>query len=154
MPRLPRNVLPEEGIFHVFGRGVARAVIFSSTDDYDLFWRLIEDAGRRFGWIWHAACLMPNHYHLLFFARLEALSKGMHRVNGCYARHFNDERRRDGHVFQSRFGARVIQDDEHLETGTRYIAGNAARSDLCEEAGDWPWASLGHPLRRHSAVLL
>jgi REP element-mobilizing transposase RayT len=153
MPRSPRNVLPEEGTFHVFGRGVARAEIFSNADEYDLFWRLLEDATRRFSWIWHAACLMPNHYHLLVSARREALSKGMHRVNGCYARYFNDDRTRVGHVFQSRFGARVIEDESYLERGTLYVAGNAVRSGLCDEPQDWPWASLGHPLKQHSAVL-
>jgi putative transposase len=148
---MPRNVLPEEGIFHVYGRGTARAAIFLDSDDYELFWTLLVDAGEHFSWIWHAACLMPNHYHLIAEARLHHLSRGMHRVNGCYAQAFNAKQSRVGHLFQARFGARVIERDDYFERACVYVAGNAARADLCETADAWRWASLGHPLTQHSA---
>lgn len=152
MPRHPRSVLPDYGVFHVYGRGVARMQIFFEPADYDLFWGLLADAGTRFLWKWHAACLMPNHYHLLVETPLEGLSRGMHRVNGCYARYFNNLDNRVGHVFQSRFGANSIEDDDYLEKSIRYVSCNAQRSGLCATPGEWPWASLGHPLRRHSAT--
>jgi REP-associated tyrosine transposase len=148
---MPRNLLGDHGVFHVYGRGTARSAIFLDADDYDLFWPLLANAGKRFLWTWHAACLMPNHYHLILEARLEDLSRGMHRVNGCYAQSFNARYRRVGHLFQSRFGARLIESDEYLERASLYVAGNAARAELCETPHAWPWASLGNSLTQHSA---
>ena len=47
-----------------------------------------------------------------------------------------------GHVWQGRFKAFPIQQDEHLLTVVRYVERNALRAGLVERAEDWPWSSL------------
>ncbi len=50
-----------------------------------------------------------------------------------------------GHVWQGRFKAFPIQDDEHLVTVVRYIERNALRARLVEQAEAWPGSSLANP---------
>jgi len=82
---------------------------------------------------------MSNHFHVLVDSRLEDLSFGMHGLNGTYAQQFNERYERVGHLFQGRFDARVLRDDEHLENACEYIWNNAVRIGRCETAADWPW---------------
>ena len=46
----------------------------------------------------------------------------------------------DGHLFQGRFGA-VVMDEPHLLAAARYIALNPVVAGLVSRAEDWPWSS-------------
>ena len=140
MPRLPRNLLPPEGIYHVTTRGVARNAIALDDDDRRLFLRLLAAAVRREAWRCLAFCLMTNHYHLVVETWLDRLSRGLHRLNGLYAQSFNARYKRSGHLFGDRFSAFVIRDDEHLRNACEYVRQNPVRAGLCKEASKWPWA--------------
>jgi REP element-mobilizing transposase RayT len=63
--RLPRYLLPAEGIYHVTSRGVARSLIALDDDDRRLFLALLAREVARHDWETHAFCLMPNHYHVI-----------------------------------------------------------------------------------------
>ena len=132
-------VLPPVGAYHVTSRGVAQQTIFGDEHDYALCVSLLRRATRR--WQWHllAYCLMPNHFHLVVTCDLERLSRGMHLLNFRYAQSFNDRYQRVGHLFQGRFGARVIEGDEYFVAACAYVLENAVRAGLCTSRDDWPW---------------
>ena len=46
-----------------------------------------------------------------------------------------------GHIWQGRFKAFPIEEDEHLLTVLRYIDRNPVRANLTAGAEDWPWSS-------------
>ena len=140
MARQPRSVLPAHGIYHVTARGVNRCAIFADDDDRAAFVRLLRSVGARWGWVGHAYCLMGNHYHVIVETALERLSAGCHRLNGTHAQRFNERHGRVGHLFQSRFHARVLRDDEHLARACAYLWNNPVRASLCGIADDWPWS--------------
>jgi putative transposase len=127
------------GVYHVTTRGVARQDIFRDDDDHHLFVRLLRLAVQRWRWQLLAYCLMPNHFHLVVTTQLERLSRGMHLLNFRYAQAFNDRYDRVGHLFQGRFGARVVETDEHFTAACAYVLDNAARAGLCGARDDWPW---------------
>jgi hypothetical protein len=52
---------------------------------------------------------------------------------------FNVRHERRGHLFQERFHARAIRDDEHLANACDYVLDNAVRAGLCASRDDWPW---------------
>jgi REP element-mobilizing transposase RayT len=142
MPRLPRCALPESGVYHVTARGVARSAIALDDDDRRRFLRLLAEAVEREAWHCYAFCLMPNHYHLVVDAFLTSLSRGLHRLNGSYAREFNDRHERSGHLFGNRFAAWVIRDENHLRNACAYVQHNPVRAGLCEDADEWPWGGM------------
>jgi len=150
MARLPRNVLPARGIYHVTARGVDRCAIFLDEDDYSFFIRLFRNVREREFFDVDAYCLMPNHFHAIIEAELERLSRGMHRLIGIYAQRFNERYDRVGHLVQDRFHARVIRDDEHFATACRYVWDNPVRAGLCAEAHQWPWSGRMPRSRRAS----
>ena len=47
MPRLPRYVLPSEGVYHVTARGVARCAISRDDDDRRFFLAMLGQVVRR-----------------------------------------------------------------------------------------------------------
>jgi putative transposase len=140
MARLPRCLLPTEGIYHVTARGVARSVIARDDDDRRYFLVLLAREVRHEGWDCHVFCLMPNHYHLVVETNIESLSRGLHRLNGNLARSFNDRSKRWGHLFGDRFAAFAIRDEKHLRHACEYVLNNPVRAGLCERAEDWPWS--------------
>jgi putative transposase len=140
MVRLPRSVLPSYGVFHVTARGVDRCPIYLDDDDHAFFDVILHLDGLRAGWKCHAYCAMPNHFHAIVEAELKRVSWGFHRINGTYAQRFNERYGRVGHLFQSRFHAKVIGDDDHLGNACEYVWSNPVRSGLCAEARDWPWS--------------
>ena len=141
MARQPRHLLVD-GFFHITARGVARMTIYRDEDDFTWFLRLLGAVVPRFAWQRHAYCLMPNHYHLVLKATVNDLSRGMQRLNSLYAQGFNQRYERTGHLFQNRFGARMIDSEDYLEDACEYVINNPVRAELCATASEWPWSGL------------
>jgi REP element-mobilizing transposase RayT len=126
-------------VFHVTARGVARSLIFRDDVDYFYFTALLQRVVEAFGWTLHTYCLMPNHYHLIVQTTRLDLSTGMHRLNSRYARRFNERYDRSGHLFQNRFSAYVIEDEDYFDRALAYVRDNPVRAGLCERMEEWPW---------------
>jgi putative transposase len=73
---------------------------------------------------------MSNHCHLLVETPEANLSLGMRQLNGIYTQRFNQSHRRDGHVFQGRYKAILVQKDAYLLELSRYIVLNPARAGM------------------------
>jgi putative transposase len=140
MPRYPRPHLPG-GIYHVTSRGNRHEAIFVEGNDRDRFLMMFGEVAALCRWRCHAYCLMSNHYHLLIETPEGNISVGMHRLNGKYARWFNRRHGFEGHLFQDRFHAVLVESDWHLLEAARYITLNPVRAGLCSHAGQWPWSS-------------
>lgn len=69
-----------------------------------------------------ADCLMPNHFHLLVEeTRDGGISKFMHKLGTGYAEYFNHKHERVGGLFQGRFKAVPIDDENYLKYLLVYI---------------------------------
>jgi putative transposase len=119
--------------------------LFHDASDFRAFVALLRSVTRRFRWELHAWCLMPNHFHLVLSALRVDLSKGMHRLNGLYAQRFNDRYERTGHVFQNRFGARLIEREDYLDVVREYVLANPVRAGLADSPDAWPWGGSASP---------
>jgi REP element-mobilizing transposase RayT len=102
---------------------------------------MMADTLPRFGFRYHAYCLMGNHYHLLVETPNANLSKGMHWLNGVYAARFNIAHQVDGHLFQDRYWASPVAGAKAIIEVARYIAANPLRAGLCDRAELWPWST-------------
>jgi len=52
---------------------------------------------------------------------------------------FNERHTRTGHLFQGRFGARSVEDDEYLDRVCAYVLDNPVRAGICERFEDYRW---------------
>lgn len=66
----------------------------------------------------------------------------MQWLTTAHVRRYHKHYRSSGHVWQGRFKAFPIQEDEHLLTVLRYIERNPLRAGLVERAQEWTWSSL------------
>jgi putative transposase len=153
VPRPPRLQV-RNGLYHVTARGNRRQDIFREDDDYSRFMTLADRVVRQLGWWCHGYCLMPNHYHLVVETPRADLSNGMHRLNSAYAHWFNHRHGLEGHLFQGRFHARLIDTEPHLLELSRYLALNPIRAGLCDRVYDWPWNSYRFVAHRLPAPAL
>jgi putative transposase len=86
---------------------------------------------------------MPNHFHLVLWPEHHGdLSRWMHRVQNAHVRRYHAHYHSSGHVWQGRFKAFPVQDDDHLYTVLRYVERNPLRANQVRRAEDWPWFSL------------
>jgi REP element-mobilizing transposase RayT len=153
MARQARNET-EAGIHHVYARGVERRLIFGDDDDRRLYLRLLQGVVEKFRWRLLGYCLMPNHVHLLIETREPNLGRGMHSLHGVYAQTFNERWHRVGHLFQSRFGSRWVNDEVQLARVLAYIVVNPVAAGLCAAPEEWPWGSDPAALNGHSPRLV
>lgn len=138
----PHRLQIAGGTYHVTSRGNRRQSIYHDDHDRRMFLALRNQVVRRCGWRELAYCLMTNHFHLLIETPAPNLSLGMHRLNGEYARYFNERHSVDGHLFDRRFGSRLIETEEYLADALRYIASNPVEAGLCAHPRDWRWSSF------------
>lgn len=135
-----RNVLKidiPESYYHVYARGASRKEIFLDDADYryflSLFARYLSDeiqydsVGRPYAHLSEhlellAFCIMPNHFHILFYQTGSgAISTLMRGVMTSYSRYFNKKYDRSGSLFEMRYKSSRISNNEYLMHISRYI---------------------------------
>lgn len=130
-------------MYHAINRGNARAEVFHKPADYDAFLRLMTDGQKRVPMRVLGYCLMPNHFHLVVWPREDGdLSRWMQWLMTSHVRRYHRHYGSSGHVWQGRFKAFPIQQDEHLFTVLRYVERNPLRAGLVKRAEGWAWSSL------------
>jgi len=139
-------------IYHIVVRGVGDSEIFRDEGDYyraifSLYEfnttepveireqrkkrKLVKDAGGQSSDTRNllvevlAFCFMPNHIHLLLKQLKDGgITQFMRKFGTGYATYFNKKYNRKGHLFQGRFKAVHIKDNEQLKTVFVYIHAN------------------------------
>jgi putative transposase len=137
----PLRYSEPECLYHITARGNRKQDIV--RDDCDRL-KLVELLARTVldrKWILNAWVLMTNHLHLVVTAPLANLSEGMRDFLGAYGRYFNQRHDLVGHLFQHRFGAKVVERDGHLLELVRYVPLNPVRCGLVNSPADWQWSS-------------
>src|SRR5271157_2913573 len=129
--------------YHVLNRGDARAEVFHKDGDYDAFIKIIAEASLRNPMRVLAYCLMSNHFHLaLWPAKDGDVSRWMHWLLTTHVRRYKRHYHSSGHIWQGRFKAFPVQEDDHLRAVLRYVERNPLRAALVERAEDGTWSSL------------
>lgn len=84
---------------------------------------------------------MNNHYHLILETPRANLSKIMHYLDASYAIYFNIKRKRTGPLYQGRYKAILVQEDEYLHHLSRYIHLNPVRAKIVKDPIEYRWSS-------------
>lgn len=157
----------ENGFYHVYNRGVEKREIFLDEKDYQSFIGILKTylgpdierdknilQGRALERIKKhslaseislvAYCLMPNHFHLLLQQRTDsAITNFMRRVLTAYSMYFNRRYDRVGSLFQGRFQAKEVTNDDYLLHLTRYIHRNPVEAKIVkiQNLDKFKWSS-------------
>jgi putative transposase len=134
--------------YHVFSRGNRRARIFLTQKDYRVFEGMMLETMRRCGVMLFNWNQVPNHFHFNLETPDGNLSEFMQKLLTRYALYFNRTHQEIGHVFQGRYGARLVDHETYFREIVRYVELNAYRhkSGTRVELGRWPWSSLKYYL--------
>src|SRR5262245_4289816 len=141
---MPRSARASVGgvCYHVINRGNGQRQVFHKDADYQAFLKALAHACVEIPMEVLAYCLLPNHFHLVLRpARDGDLSRWMHWLSNTHVRRYHQHYGSSGHIWQGRFKAFPIEEDEHLLVVLRYSERNAARAGLVRRAENWPWSS-------------
>ncbi|MDO8487608.1 MAG: transposase [Candidatus Curtissbacteria bacterium] len=125
----------ENGIYHLYNRGVEKRNIFLDEQDYSVFLGYIKqylddtepdtgsDPKSLAGEIdLLAFCLMPNHFHFLVKQTTkDGITKFIRAVCTNYVMYFNKKYDRVGTLFQGKYKGLLIDNDVYLLHLSRYI---------------------------------
>ncbi len=140
MARKPRIHYPG-AFYHVILRGNGGQHIFYSMADRSRFYLLLQEGIERYGHRFHAFCLMTNHLHLVVQVGDMPLAKILQNISFRYTRYINKKKKRNGHLFQGRYKAILIDADSYLLELVRYIHNNPLRTGLVNKPEQYQWSS-------------
>ena len=145
---MPRRLRHAAGgyVYHVINRAVGRATLFRKAGDYLAFRKILIEAQDWLDVPLLAYCVMPNHWHLVVWPAHDGdLSEFMRwlTVTHTQAYHAHHHTQGTGPLYQGRFKAFPIAEDEHLLTVLRYVERNPLRAGIVSSAAHWCWSSLG-----------
>lgn len=130
--------------YHLYNRGTDKRDIYLDVYDYQRFTELLylcntnhptvlRDIHRDFDSVYTydreqtlvsigAYCLMPNHFHLLITPMVEdGVAKFMNKLGTSYSIYFNRKYDRSGSLFQGRFKAKMVVEDQYMKYLFAYI---------------------------------
>ncbi len=117
----PIRVEFEGAAYHATARGNERKPIYRDDRDRERFLETLEETVKRFGFVIHTYCLMPNHFHLLARTPRANLSHAAGWLQTTYSIRFNRRHRRSGHLYQGRFKAHLVEEDAYARELIKYI---------------------------------
>jgi len=151
-----------ENFYHIYNRGINKKKIFADKEDFSVFLNLLkryldsapvtDASGREYDWLHEklellAFCVMPNHFHLLIYQHTpNVMTRLLRGVGTSYSGYFNKKYKRSGPLFQDRFKASNISNDEYLIHISRYIHLNPSGYRTYE------WSSLPYYLNKKKAA--
>lgn len=155
----------ENGYYHLYNRGVEKRDIFLDEQDYAVFLHNLKrylDPALGSDPRFHtkslageidliAFCLMPNHFHLLVKQNtINGITKLMRAVCTNYVMYFNKKYDRVGGLFQGKYRASLIYEDNYLLHLSRYIHLNP--SSAGSDPKSYNFSSYSYYLGQRNAI--
>ena len=157
-----RTTLPlqQNGIYHLFSRGVGKERVFKEDKDYTHFLEIVSKKLVPLTEI-YAYCLIPNHYHFMLKVIEEPflVSKAIGELGVSYAKWFNIKYDRMGSLFMSPFKRIVLAGDREIGWIPWYIHRNPMHHGITNDWENYQWSSYtayitGKPTKINTSFLL
>jgi len=141
VPRKPRFYLPNIPV-HIVQRGHSREPVFFETADYQAYLHWLKEASVRYECQIHAYVLMTNHIHILTTPKnTNSISLMMQYLGRQYVPYINYKYGTSGSIWEGRYKANMIQEDDYLLSCMRYIELNPVRANMVKSPGAYQWSS-------------
>jgi len=143
MPR-KRRIHYFEAIYHIMLRGNYRQNIFHTDKDRNYFLKLLARTTEKYGNKIHVYCLMDNHVHIVIEVARVPIWKIIQSLTSTYANYHNRINECEGHLFQGRYKAELVKDEQYLIELLYYIHQNPLKAKMVTNLNYYPWSS--HPI--------
>lgn len=156
--------------YHIYVHGIGNLEIFRDDRDYNRFLSLLFssnatnpiprlDRAVDLNLVWDILngkikrreplvdiacfCLMPTHFHLLLGEKGEGnISKYLHKILVSHSKYYNIKNERRGHLFESNFHSKHIDNNEYLLALSCYIHKNSKDLNPWKDKESlYPWSS-------------
>jgi len=152
MPRRIRIFVPG-GIYHVYCRVARGEYVFDEPAEIDRWIDNVAYIARLHDLKILAWCLMSNHYHLVVLTGEMHLWRAMARLQGRFSREFNRRRKLLGRLWQSRYKARLVSEEEYLKHVIAYTHLNPVAAEVVKDPLDYACSGHGELLGCNQPVL-
>lgn len=161
-----KNILKtyvDDGVYHVYNRGVEKRDIFCNKNDYVVFLYFLKqyllplddpekDHSTKERVLLRRSfkdrieimsfCLMPNHFHLVIRQKgKNDMAEFMKCLTTSYSMYFNGKYERVGALFQGRYKACLVLSDDYLLHLSRYVHLNPVEAGLCKKTEEYEFSS-------------
>jgi len=140
--RRERRIQIEGAIYHVISKGVSGKNIFLDSESRNYFLKVLGGLSIDLDVDIYSYVLMSNHYHLLFKTNKGNISEFMHKLNTSYSHYFNYRYMQNGHLFNDRFKAFLIKNDQYFIAALRYIALNPVVAQISKNPESYEWSAF------------
>lgn len=148
---MQQSIFATGEVYHIYNRGVDKREIFLSDRDrfrfihnlfefndvapalnvyyrfpgnsYEIGLRKVEERkARKLLVNLLAFCMMPNHFHLLLMQKVDkGITEFMRKLGTGYTNYFNKKYERSGHLFQGKFKAVLVDQENYFYHLPNYI---------------------------------
>jgi putative transposase len=137
----PLRIAYPGAVYHVICRGNDRGDIFRDDGDRRRYLDLFRGVISSFRLKIYAYALMSNHVHLFLKTLLPNISAAMYRLNLDYSVYFNKRHEKTGHLFETRFKSKLVQEDRYSLALLRYIHINPVKAGIVSSPEKYEWSS-------------
>ncbi len=136
------RVLIKDACYHIYARGNQKQIIFIAKNDFEFYLQQLKRYTREYSFHLYGYCLMPNHIHLIGKSvDPENLSKFMQSLQRSYTAFYNNKYDKVGHLWQGKFKAKLIIEDQYALSCISYVESNPIRAKLVNNPKDYTYCS-------------
>src|SRR3989338_1962199 len=137
----PRRIQYPGACYYIKLTGNKRQDLFRANQDRRQFLSLLRHHKRRYELKVHAYCLLSHDARLLVATRQTNLSLFIQAFNTTYTKYFNTRHNTAGHLFQGRYKALLVDQEQGLAQASRAIHLQPAKAGFKEKPWRYPWSS-------------
>jgi len=136
----------ENNYYHVYNRWFEKQIIFRNDNDFKRFYKYIIKLLKEYEIIKMVSwSFMPNHFHFVIHNQETGLqiSDFMRKLQVSYAMYFkrNYETGLKTPVFEWRFKAKLISDEDYLAKCLAYVNFNPLKHWIVDNIDNYKWTS-------------
>ena len=147
------RIIFKNALYHIISRGNNKKHIFHDSEDRLKYMELLKKAKFDFNFKFYAYVLMDNHTHLLIETPDANISDGMKMLNLSYCKYFNSKYKKVGHLFESRYKAKLVQRDRYFLAIDRYIHRNPVKANICRSLELYPWSGHNEYVKEKTGII-
>lgn len=135
----------ENWYYHIYNRWFQKQIIFKNKYDFERFYKYIIKEQQNYNSVKIVSySFLPNHFHFIIH-NLETglqISNFMRKVQGSYAMYFKAKYKNETclnklPVFEWRFKAKLINDQDYLQRCLAYVNFNPLKHEIVNDINDY-----------------